>query len=98
MVDMATPPSLASGSRTLKAISSLRFISIVLAALYKQAPTPTSSLDVGSSPPLWEAQKVDGIDHSVFGRVQAGVLAHLSLSSAAFSASSSFCRAVARRS
>lgn len=55
-------------------------------------------------PTLQEAQEVDGTGPSVrnksetFDRVRAAALAHLSLSSAAFSASSSFCRAVARRS
>lgn len=50
MVAHGTSHSLASGSSTIKAISSLRFTSIGLAALHKQGLT-ASSLGVESLPP-----------------------------------------------
>lgn len=75
----------------------LKAKNFVLVALPKRGPTPTSSLDVVSTshPP---GSPRGRNTPQIFNRVRAAARAHLSLSSAAFSASSSFCRAVASRS
>lgn len=92
----AAPLTLSLGLRDIPEGSSMVWV-----ALHKQAGLPHPALMWGPLPTLQEAQQAPGPPSGTRLGLRAraaAALAHLSLSSAAFSASSSFCRAVARRS